>query len=126
MITFPEGTFYELPRSVSLRLFSYRECPHRTIGLSAGIADRVGNRISAECKAAYRIDRPSRLAQSRKSQPADYRQAFRAHRCQPSIDVVLGLFARRQRELPTPGRTLGQQREKRGMIGHGAGGYGFL
>jgi len=126
VITFPEGAFYELSRSVSLRLFSYGKCPQRMIGASAGVADRVGNRISAKRKTANRINCPSRLTQGQDSQPADYRQALWAHRCQPCIDIVLGLFAGCERELPTLGRTFGQQRDERGMIGHGAGGYGFL
>src|SRR5882724_6159535 len=90
MITFPEGTFYELPGSVSLCLFSYGKCPKRMIGLGAGVANCVGDWIRAKRKAPNRINRPSRLTQGRKSQPADNRQALWAHCCQPCIDVVLG------------------------------------
>ena len=126
VVTLSEGTLYELSRSVSLCLLSYGKCSQWMIRAGAGVADRVGNGIGAKRKTANRINYPSRLTQSRKPQPADYCQALWAHRCQPCIDVVLGLSAGRERELPTLGRTFGQQRDECGMIGHGAGGYGFL
>ena len=126
MVTFPEGALYELPRTVRLCFLSYRKCPQRTIRLSAGVANGVGDRISAKRKTANRIDCPSGLTQSRKSQAADYRQPLWTHRCQPCIDVVLGLFAGCECELPALGGAFGQQRDERGVIGHGARGYGFL
>ena len=64
VITFPERTFYELSRSVSFCLFSYGKCPQWMIGPGAGVADRVGNWISAKRKTANRINCPSRLMQS--------------------------------------------------------------
>jgi len=62
-ITCLERSFDGFPGSVSLCLFAYGKGSHGAIGISAGIADSVGNRVSPKGEPADwpMIDRPSGL-----------------------------------------------------------------
>jgi len=125
-IAFSEWSLDGLSRSVRFCLFPHGEGSQRTIGISAGVTDGIGDRVGAEREAADRIYVPARLPQSGETKRADKRQALWAHRRQSCIDIIFRLLAGSECKLTAFGGTFGKKCDERRVISHGAGGYGFL